>query len=88
MKTAISVPDRVFQRASHHAQRLGMSRSEFFTKAAERWADELDGAELTDAINEAIELAGPDDTADFSGRAARLLWRDESSIHGGGAGSR
>ena len=39
MKTAISVPDPVFERVDREAKRLGVSRSEFFAKAAERYLD-------------------------------------------------
>ncbi|MGH8907295.1 MAG: ribbon-helix-helix domain-containing protein [Egibacteraceae bacterium] len=76
MKTAISVPDPIFQRVEHHARRLGLSRSEFFARAAQRWADELDGPNLTAAINDAVEFAGPDETAAFVRRAAERLWAD------------
>ena len=41
-----------------------MSRSEFFTNAAQRYLDDLDRDSLTDAINAAVELIGDDDTAD------------------------
>jgi hypothetical protein len=34
MKTAISIPDQVFRRAEATAKRLGVSRSELFTRAA------------------------------------------------------
>ena len=34
MKTAISIPDPIFRRAEAAAKRLGVSRSEFFTRAA------------------------------------------------------
>lgn len=33
MKTAISIPDRVFRSAEHLAARLGISRSQLYTKA-------------------------------------------------------
>jgi hypothetical protein len=74
MKTAISVPDVVFARAERHAERLGISRSEFFAKAAERWADELDGAELTVAIDLALSESGPDLEMDFVHESARRLF--------------
>ncbi len=35
MKTAISVPDEVFEQAERAAKRLGMSRSELFTRAVQ-----------------------------------------------------
>ncbi len=34
MKTAISVPDEVFEQVERAAKRLGLSRSELFTRAA------------------------------------------------------
>jgi hypothetical protein len=34
LKTAISIPDQVFRRAEAAAKRLGLSRSELFTRAA------------------------------------------------------
>lgn len=35
MKTAISIPDEVFERAERAAKRLGLSRSELFTRAVQ-----------------------------------------------------
>lgn len=58
MKTAISVPDDTFERASKQAGALGMSRSEFFARAAERYLDELDSESLTKQIDDAIDRVG------------------------------
>lgn len=64
MKTAISVPDTTFERASHRARTLGMSRSEFFTRAAERYLDDLDSRSLTGQIDAALDqLETPDEAA-------------------------
>ena len=68
MKTAISIPEQVFERVRHHAERLGISRSEFFSRA-----DEMEGAELTEAIDAAVEQAGGDDSTGFTRRAAQRL---------------
>ena len=54
MKTAISIPDATFERVEASAARLGVSRSEFFTRAAERWLADLDDAQTTAAINAAL----------------------------------
>jgi metal-responsive CopG/Arc/MetJ family transcriptional regulator len=54
MKTAISLPDETFHRVEEAARRLGISRSEFFARAARRWLDSLDDDGTTDAINRAI----------------------------------
>lgn len=75
MKTAISLPDATFERIERAARKLGVSRSEFFARAAERWLDDLDDEGATDAIDQAI--AGlPQDTA-FADAAASALARTE-----------
>ena len=62
MKTAISLPDETFDRVSRRASDLGMSRSEFFTRAAQRYLDELDARSLTGQIDRALEsLRGTDE---------------------------
>ncbi len=71
MKTAISVPDETFRRVEDAARRLGVSRSEFFARAAERWLDDLDEDHLTDAINAAVASAAPDHA--FTDAAATRL---------------
>lgn len=60
MKTAISVPDETFDRASRRAQQLGISRSEFFSTAAMRYLEDLDRESLTARIDEALGLVGDD----------------------------
>jgi metal-responsive CopG/Arc/MetJ family transcriptional regulator len=45
VRTAISVPDATFARVEAAASRLGVSRSEFYARAAERWLVELDNEE-------------------------------------------
>jgi metal-responsive CopG/Arc/MetJ family transcriptional regulator len=54
MKTAISLPDDTFRRVDRAARRLGVSRSEFFTRAAENWLDVMEDDGTTEAINCAI----------------------------------
>lgn len=73
MKTAISVPDATFERVDAAAKKLGMSRSEFYARAAERWLRELEGADVTLAIDEA--LAGVAVDSRFVNETARALWR-------------
>lgn len=55
MKTAISLPDETFDRVSRTASHLGMSRSEFFARAAQRYLDELDAQSLTGHIDGVLE---------------------------------
>jgi len=77
VKTAISLPDETFERVEAAAKRLGVSRSEFFARAAERWLDDLDDHQTTEAINQAIADL-PSDTS-FTEAAARALRYDHAS---------
>jgi predicted DNA-binding protein len=60
MKTAISLPDETFARVEQAAKRLGVSRSEFVARAAERWLDDLEEDQTTEAINQALGDAAQD----------------------------
>ncbi|MFD2090912.1 ribbon-helix-helix protein, CopG family [Blastococcus deserti] len=75
MKTAISLPDETFDRASRRAAELGMSRSEFFARAAQRYLEELDTQSLTQQIDDALErlLEGDDSAGDAITVGRRLL---------------
>lgn len=72
MKTAISLPDDTYEQASRRAAELGISRSEFFVRAARRYLDELASQSLTQQINEALQT----DDADDSNAAATAAGRD------------
>lgn len=79
MKTAISVPDDTYERATRQAAELGISRSEFFSRAARRYLDELASRSLTEQVNEALRAAGTDDSAAAASAAGhrRLSAEDE-----------
>ncbi len=79
MKTAISVPDDTFDQASKRAAELGISRSEFFSRAARRYLDELASRSLTGQVNDALLAAGSDDSAAAAAKAGRqrLIVGDE-----------
>jgi metal-responsive CopG/Arc/MetJ family transcriptional regulator len=64
MKTAISLPDDTFDLVSQRASDLGMSRSEFFTRAAQRYLDELDAQSLTGQIDSALARLHDTDEAE------------------------
>ena len=76
VKTAISLPDDTFQRVEHAARRLGVSRSEFFAQAAERWLDALDDDGTTEAIDRAIARLTVDHV--FTDAAAAALVADQT----------
>lgn len=75
MKTAISLPDDTFHRVQSAADRLGVSRSEFFARAAERWLDALEDDGTTEAIDRAIADREPDHA--FTDAAAARLAADD-----------
>ena len=79
MKTAISLPDETFQRATQHASDLGISRSEFFARAASRYLQELEVGELSTQINQALAAVG---TADESNQVAVAVSRGVLNDHG------
>lgn len=78
MKTAISIPDGTFEQATMRAAALGMSRSEFFTRAVRRYLEQLDTESLTQQIDAAVALIRVDDSTEFAVSAGRAhLSRDE-----------
>jgi metal-responsive CopG/Arc/MetJ family transcriptional regulator len=70
MKTAISVPDETFARVDAMAGRLGVSRSEFYARAAERWLAQLEHDRTTEQIDDVLAGAAADGDREFVARAA------------------
>ncbi len=52
VKTAISIPDALFEAAERLAQRLGLSRSELYQKAVAAFVEKHDAGLVTDALND------------------------------------
>jgi metal-responsive CopG/Arc/MetJ family transcriptional regulator len=79
MKTAISVPDEIFALAEGQAAELGISRSEFFARAARRYLDELAARSLTSQIDQALQVAedGESGAAAAAGRALLAAGDDD-----------
>jgi metal-responsive CopG/Arc/MetJ family transcriptional regulator len=76
METTISVPEELLHRVDAATRRLGVSRSEFFAQAAERWLEALD-YDTTLTINGVI-TGLPADHA-FTDAAASTLVQDDLS---------
>jgi len=51
MKTAISIPDPIFQSAEIMAQQLAISRSELFTKAISEYIETHKYQNVTESLN-------------------------------------
>ena len=49
------MPDETFAQATRQAAELGISRSEFFARAARRYLDELAARSLTHEVNAALQ---------------------------------
>jgi metal-responsive CopG/Arc/MetJ family transcriptional regulator len=52
MKTAISIPDRLFRAAEEAAERLSMSRSELYTRAVQAFLEDCPAVDVTQKLNE------------------------------------
>lgn len=55
MKTAISIPDTIFEQAEAVAKELQMSRSELYTTALREFISEKQSAHITERLNEVYE---------------------------------
>jgi len=51
MKTAISIPDSLFEVADRMAKRLGLSRSKLYQRALERFIRDLTQETVTEDLN-------------------------------------
>ncbi len=58
MKTAISIPDAIFQAAEKYAKRMHKSRSQLFSEAMVEYLDRHTPDEITRMLNETLEAIG------------------------------
>jgi hypothetical protein len=73
MKTAISVPDDIFAQVGSRAAELGISRSEFFARAARQYLERLADSSLTEQIDAALDAEGADDSGHAAATAGRAF---------------
>ena len=73
VKTAISLPEETFEQATRRAAELGISRSEFFARAARIYLDQLAAHSVTQQIDEALAAAGDDDSSAAAAAGRRYL---------------
>jgi metal-responsive CopG/Arc/MetJ family transcriptional regulator len=52
MKTAISLPDRLYEEAEKTAQYMGLPRSQLFAKALEEFIEHHNRQRITEKLNE------------------------------------
>jgi metal-responsive CopG/Arc/MetJ family transcriptional regulator len=58
MKTAVSVPDRIFADADRLAKRLKKSRSQVYAEALAEYVARHDEDQVTERVNEALAAVG------------------------------
>jgi hypothetical protein len=75
VKTAISMPDDTYLRVTQRARELGLSRSEFLSRAAVAYLDVVDTRSLIVEIDSALHSVGADgdDSSEFAVAAGRRL---------------
>jgi metal-responsive CopG/Arc/MetJ family transcriptional regulator len=72
MKTAVSIPDSVFEEAERLATELRTSRSELYSRALQEYVARHAPDRLTEAMNRVIDEVGSG-IDEFSQRAARRV---------------
>jgi predicted transcriptional regulator len=76
MKTAVSIPDDIFEKAEKAAAELSMSRSAFYAKALGETIKRIEGEAITAQINAALDDAPQSADPSYSRRMRRELERD------------
>jgi metal-responsive CopG/Arc/MetJ family transcriptional regulator len=77
MKTAISIPDDLFEGAERLARRTKKSRSRLFRDALEEYLARHTPDQVTEAMNNALAEVGATDDRFVSSSARRILERSE-----------
>ena len=52
MKTAISIPDQIYKKVEQTARKMGISRSKFFSIAAQEFIHHYSEEDVTNRLNE------------------------------------
>ena len=68
MKTAISIPDRIFDAAEAVAERLGMSRSALYTRAVETYLE----AHRDSGVRETLDRLYAEESSELDAVLVRL----------------
>ena len=59
MKTAVSIPDELFEKAEQTAKRLKMSRSQLYAEALADFLRQREAASITERLNAVYEEGEP-----------------------------
>lgn len=77
MKTAVSIPDAVFQQAEELARRTETSRSALYARALAEYVARHTPDQITDAMNRVCDELGGGVDPFMTGAARRILERGE-----------
>ena len=77
MKTAVSIPDDVFEGAERLARRTNRSRSRLFSDALKEYLARYTPDEVNQAMNRALAQIGEQEDSFVSSAARRVLERSE-----------
>ena len=75
MKTAVSIPDDIFERAERLALRERRTRSEVYAAALDEYVARHAHDEVTDTMNRVCDAVGDDDDAFLHAAGRRVLDR-------------
>ena len=73
MRTAISIPDTVFEEPECLAAKLQTSRSQLYSRALQEFVARHSPERVTEAMNRVIDEVGGGEIDEFSQRAARRV---------------
>ena len=78
MKTAVSVPNDIFERADRLARETGQSRSELYSAALREYVAKHASDDVTEALDRTVAAVGsPDPDAFLRAAALRTLGRTD-----------
>ena len=77
MKTAVSIPDEVFEQADQLARRMGTSRSALYARALVEFVARHDTDRVTDLMNRTLDDAGVADNEFPAAAAHHTLQKTE-----------
>ena len=76
MKTAISLPDSVFEEAEQFANKVNKSRSQLYVVAIEEYLARHETDNITEAMNTVCDLFSDEDSMFVSSAAQNILSKE------------